>query len=109
MEIKTTYCNVDKLYYIYLNGEQIHHQQTKPTEQELNEAINSDNWAQVFKDMKTKKVRVSDRIYYDMLGAVPPKKQTLNSFYCGECYSDNLYYYFETVNGQRFGQLKPIN
>lgn len=104
-----TYNNVDKLFYIYRGEEQIHHQQTKPTLEDIKEAELSDQWKEVFKQIgEGKKVRVSDRIYYDMLGAVPPIKQTLGSFYCGECYSDNLYYYFETIECKRYGSLKPL-
>jgi hypothetical protein len=103
------YCNIDKLYYIYKGENYIHHQQTKPKYIEWMAAIQSDQWNEVFKQIKEgKKVRVSDRIYYNMLGAVPPIRQTLGSFYCGECYSDNLYYYFETIEGKRYGSLKPL-
>ena len=104
------WCNIDKLYYIELNGEEIHHQQTKPTDAELLEAYLSDQGKAVFETIETgKRVRVSERIYYAILGAVPPKKQTATSFYCGEPYSGNLYYYFEKVNGKCYGQIKKIN
>ena len=44
-----------------------------------------------------------------MLGSVPPIKQTANSFYCGEPYSGNTYYYFEKEqDGFIYGQLKSI-
>lgn len=55
-----------------------------------------------------KKVRVSDRIYFEMLGAVPPIKYTGGSFFCGEPYSGNMHYYFSTEDGKRFGQLKAL-
>ena len=110
MNATIKWCNVDKLFYVYHNDNEIHYQQTKPNETELIEALQSDNWSARFKDMEEgKRVRVSERIYYDMLGCVPPKKQTATSFYCGECYSGNLYYFFEKVDGKCYGQLKPIN
>ena len=109
MNTQIKYCNIDRLFYIEHNGEEIHAQPTKPNETELIEALSSDNWGARFDDMRGgKKVRVSDRIYFDMLGAVPPKKQTANSFFCGEAYSGNLHYYFSLEDGKRYGQLKPI-
>jgi hypothetical protein len=109
MNTEIKWCNVDRLFYIYHNGEEIHHQQTKPNETEVIEALQSDNWKARFDDMREgKRVRVSERIYWDMLGAVPPKKQTATSFYCGEAYSGNYYYYFEKKNGRCYGELKPL-
>ncbi len=108
-EHKITWCNVDRLFYISRNGDDIHHQQEKPTETDIIEALMSDNWEARFNDIKSgKKVRVSDRIYYSMLGSVPPIQQKLGSFYCGEPYSDNLYYFFSTEDGKRYGQLKEL-
>lgn len=109
-KIEISYCNVDKLFYIRRNNEDIHHQKTRPTQTDIIEALMSDNWKARFDDMRGgKKVRVSARIYWDMLGAVPPIKQTANSFYCGEAYSGNLHYYFEREDdGFIYGQLKPI-
>lgn len=110
MKAEVKWCNVDKLFYIYRNDEVIHQQQIHPTATEIGEAFISDEWKARFEDMREgKRVRVSERIYYDMLGSVPPKKQTETSFYCGECYSGNLYFYFEKVDGKCYGQLKPIN
>ena len=108
-EIK--YCNVDRLFYIHYKGEAIHSQKTKPTDFELLEALMSDAWQPRFNDMRERKtVRVSDRIYYDMLGSVPPIKHTSSSFYSGECYSGNLYYFFWIdSDGKRYGKLKTIN
>ena len=104
------YCSIDKGYYIRLNDEDIHFQTEKPNETELIEAIDSDNWDARFKDMNEgKTTRVSIRIYYDILGVVPPIRQTANSFYCGEAYSGNLHHYFFKENGKYFGQLKNIN
>lgn len=105
------FCNVDRLFYIYRNGEEIHAQQTKPNETELIEALKSDNWKQVFEEMKEgKRVRVSMRIYYDILGSVPPIRQTSKSFFCGEAYSGNLHHYFEREeDGKYYGQLKAVN
>ena len=106
-----TYCNVDKLFYIRHNNEDIHYQQTKPNDTDIIEALISDNWKARFDDMGAgKRVRVSTRIYWDMLGSVPPIKQTANSFYCGEPYSGNLYYFFyiDENNGKRYGQLKEL-
>lgn len=111
-KVTITYCNVDKLFYISRNSEEIHSQQTKPTDTDIIEALTSDDWKARFDDMRSgKTVRVSDRIYYDMLCAVPPIKQTANSFYCGECYSGNLYYYFyrDENDGKRYGKLKTIS
>ncbi len=108
-QAEITWCNVDRLFYIRRNGEDIHAQQTKPNDTDIIEALMSDDWQKRFDDMRSgKRVRVSERIYWDMLGAVPPKKQTANSFYCGECYSGDLYYYFEKIEGKVYGQLKSI-
>ena len=109
-QLVLNWCNIDRLFYVELNGQEIHHQQTKPTDAELLEAYLSDQWQAVFDTMRTgERVRVSERVYYEMLGAVPPKKQTATSFYCGEPYSGSLYYYFEKVEGKCYGQLKKIN
>lgn len=109
-KVEITYCNVDRLFYIRRNGKDIHYQQKRPNRNELVEALISDNWDERFKDMrKGKRVRVSQRIYYDMLGSVPPIKQTANSFYCGEAFSGDLHYYFEKCeDGFIYGQLKSI-
>lgn len=110
MSIEVKWCNVDKLFYVHHNGREIHCQKTHPTGMELIDALQSDNWQARFEDMhEGKRVRVSERIYEEMMGAVPPKNITATSFYCGECYSGNLYYYFEKVDGKCYGQLKPIN
>lgn len=104
-----SFCEIDKLFYISYNGEEIHAQPKKPNETEIIEALSSDNWEERFNDMRNgKKVRVSDRIYYQMLGAVPPIKHTQTSFFCGERYSGNLYYFFSKENGKKFGELKAI-
>ena len=34
-----TYCNVDKLFYIRHNNEDIHYQQTKPNDTDIIEAL----------------------------------------------------------------------
>ena len=108
--LKTTYCQTDKLHYVYLNEEVIHYQQTKPNNDDLLSAYTSDQWEPRFDDMRAgERVRVSQRIFDEMLGAVPPKRFTGSSFYCGECYSGNLYYYFEKVDGICYGCLKPIS
>ena len=110
-KVTITYCNVDKLFYISRNGEEIHSQQTRPNETELIEALASDNWKARFDAMRNGyTVRVSDRIYWDMLGSVPPIKQTLNSFYCGEPYSGNKHYFFyrDENDGKRYGKLKQL-
>jgi hypothetical protein len=109
--VDVLYCNVDRLFYIRRNNKVIHYQKTKPNETEIIEALMSDNWKARFDDMREgKRVRVSDRIYWEILGAVPPIKQTANSFYCGEAYSGNLYHYFEKdeQDGKIYGQLKPL-
>lgn len=103
------WCDVDSLFYLHHKGDDIHHQKDKPTQTDIIEALVSDNWDARFKDMKSgKKIRVSDRIYYSMLGSVPPIQHKLGSFYCGEPYSGNLHYYFSTENGKRYGQLKAL-
>lgn len=111
MEAIVKFCNVDNLFNIELNGEEIHHQQTRPNETDIIEAVKSDRWQQRFDEMREgEKVRVSERIYWSMLGSVPPIKQTATSFYCGEPYSGNKYYYFERdEDGKIYGQLKAIN
>ena len=109
-QLVLNWCTIDRLFYIELNGQEIHQQQTKPTDAELLEAYLSDQWDAVFNTMRAgERVRVSERVYYDMLGAVPPKKQNATSFYCGEPYSGSLYYYFEKVDGKYYGQLKSLN
>jgi hypothetical protein len=109
--VTISYCNVDDLFYIRINEEDIHSQQTKPNDTDIIEALMSDNWAARFDEMREgKRVRVSNRIYYDMLCSVPPLKHTANSFFCGEAYIGSLHYYFEVDenNGKRYGQLKNI-
>ena len=109
MNILTKWCNVDRLFYIEYNGEDIHYQKSKPNEAELIEALMSDRWAERFEDMRNgKRIRVSERIYWQMLGSVPPKRQTATSFYCGEEYANGYYYYFEKKNGYCYGQLKQL-
>jgi len=110
-DVKITYSNVDSGFYIIRNDDDLHFQQTMPTDTDIIEALASDNWTARFDDMKEgKTVRVSDRIYYSMLESVPPAKYTSNGFYCGEAYSGNLYYYFyrDENDGKRYGKLKPI-
>jgi hypothetical protein len=110
MSAKITWCNVDRLFYVHHNDEIIHHQRTKPNDTEIIEALISDRWAERFEDMRNgERVRVSERIYWEMLGSVPPIKQTANSFYCGEAYSGSYHHFFEKVNGYCYGQLKPLN
>ena len=99
----------DRLFYINRNKETIHSQKTLPNQMELIEALQSDNWTARFVDMREgKRVRVSDRIYWHMLECVPPIKQNGNSFYNGEAYSGGSYYYFETKDGKRYGELRPL-
>lgn len=109
-KIEVIYCNVDRLFYIRRNGEDIHFQKERPNQTELIEALMSDNWKSRFDEMRSgKKVRVSYRIYLDMLCSVPPINQTANSFYCGEAYSGNKHYFFERNDkGIIYGQLKEI-
>lgn len=107
--VVVTWCNVDRLFYLSNNNADIHHQKEKPNETDIVEALVSDNWESRFEDMRNgKKVRVSDRIFYEMLGSVPPINQKLGSFYCGEPYSRNLHYFFSTEDGKRYGQLKSL-
>jgi hypothetical protein len=108
-KVTVKWCNVDRLFYLNLNGEVIHHQKTKPTETDIIEALMSDSWNARFDDMRSgNKVRVSDRIYYSMLGSVPPIQFKLGSFYCGEAYSGNMYYFFSIEDGKHYGQLKQL-
>lgn len=108
--ITTTYSAVDRLYYVRKNDEVIATIRNKPTESDLIEIEWSDNWQSVFLSIKKgNKTRVSSRIFSEMLGAVPPIQFNGESFYCGECYSGNLYYYFSTdKDGKHYGELKPI-
>ena len=115
LKLEVRFCNVDRLFYIYNENkysgemEEIHAQKTKPTNEEIKEALKSDNWKECFEDMKNGKiVRVSERIFWHMLGSVPPINQTEKSFYNGEAYSGRLHYYFEKKNGFCFGQLKEL-
>lgn len=110
-KIEIAYSNVDRLFYIRRNGEDIHAQKSRPNQTDIIEALKSDNWKARFDDMRSgKKVRVSSRIYWDMLGSVPPIKQTANSFYCGEPYSGKKHYFFylDENDGKRYGQLKEL-
>lgn len=109
-KIEVTYCAIDKLFYIRQNNEDLHYQSTRPTRADIADAIHSDMWTERFNDMRSgKRVRVSARIYYDMLCSVPPKRQTDKSFYCGEAYSGSLHYYFERDdNGVVWGELKAL-
>lgn len=108
-KVAIIYCNVDKLYYIQRNGEDIHHQQTRPSQTDIIEAIKSDNWKARFDEMRDgKKVRVSERIYYHMLGSVPPLKYTPSGFICGEAYSGDVYYHFWKEDSIIYGQLKQV-
>lgn len=108
-QIEITYCNVDRLHYINANGETIHSQINKPTEEEVNLAVQSDEWDKVFNSMREQKTRVSERIYWDMLGCVPPIRHNGSSFFCGEAYSGNKYYFFWKECGFCYGELKAIN
>lgn len=108
-ELVISYSQTDQVFYVFRNGEEIHYQKTKPTNYELTTALLSDEWDHVFKMIKSGyKVRVSERIYWEMMGSVPPIKQTATSFYCGEAYSGTKYYYFEKVDGFCYGQLKEL-
>lgn len=109
-KIEIAYSDVDRLFYIRRNSEDIHAQKTRPTQTDLIEALRSDMWMARFDDMREgKRVRVSRRIYWDMLGSVPPIKQTANSFYCGEPYSGSAHYYFERESdGKIYGCLKNL-
>lgn len=109
--ISVSYCSIDRLYYIRLDGKEIHHQARLPTPADIAEAVVSDDWIARFRDMRQgMRVRVSEHIYYEMMGSVPPINQTATSFYCGEPYSGNKYYYFErAADGFTYGQLKEIS
>lgn len=110
-KITTHCCGVDNLFYIRRNGEDLHAQKSRPTQTDIIEALISDDWKARFDDMRSgKTVRVSARIYFDMLCSVPPIKQTANSFYCGEAYSGNRYYFFylDENDGKRYGKLKEL-
>jgi len=110
-KIEVTYSEVDRLFSIIRNGEDLHAQLLRPTKTDIIEAYASDDWMERFKDMREgKRVRVSARIYWDMLGSVPPLKYTGKSFYCGEAYSGNKHYFFELdeEDGKRYGQLKEL-
>lgn len=108
--IAVSYCSIDRLYYISLDGKQIHHQPRLPTTTDIAGALDSDDWIERFLDMRHgRRVRVSKHIYSEMFGSVPPIHQTAASFYCGEPYSGDKYYYFEKANdGFIYGQLKKL-
>lgn len=114
-----TFCNIDRLFCLsrkeefFQDGETIQSFKELPTTEEIEEAVNSDKWEEVFAQMKEgKRVRVSSRIFHDMLGSVPPLHhywgEEKQSFFCGECYSGNKYYYFERINGIYYGELKEL-
>jgi len=104
-----TFCEVDKMFCISRNNNELHHQKGKPTQTDIIEALMSDNWSSRFEDMRRgKKVRVSDRIYYDMLGSVPPLKAIPDGFVSGEAYSGNTYYHFWREDNFIYGQLKEV-
>lgn len=108
--ISVSYCSIDRLYYIRLDGKDIQHQERLPTPADIAEALVSDDWIERFRDMRQgMRVRVSAHIYYEMMGSVPPINQTATSFYCGEPYSGGYHYYFERANdGLIYGQLKEL-
>ncbi len=105
-----SFCNIDKLIYIYQNDKLIHAQLEQPTETDLVEALQSDDWEHVFKKMRDgERVRVSRRIYDDMLGCVPPIQYKNGSFYVGEAYDGRFHHFFEIEkDGKCYGQLKQL-
>jgi len=108
--LKITFSPIDRLYYITQNDQEIHYQTGKPTEQDIAAAVFSNDWEARFKEIKKgKEVRVSDYIYYSMLESVPPKKHKGNSFFNGECFHANYYYFFEKRDGFCFGSLRDID
>jgi hypothetical protein len=108
--VNVSFCNIDKLFYIYRNEEQIHAQLEQPTETDLVEALQSDDWKHVFEKMRDGyRVRVSMRIYFDMLGCVPPIRYKNGSFYVGEAYAGRFHHFFEREkDGKCYGQLKQL-
>lgn len=108
-KIELSYCNIDKLFYVRRNDEIIHYQKDKPNQTEIVKALGSDDWKSVFDQMRGgKKVRVSYRIYYEMLGCVPPRKTWNNGFAVGEAYDGNIYHHFWKEDGFYYGQLKQL-
>lgn len=112
LHITVNYCGIDRLFYIYSHEATIHTQQTKPTQKDIDDAVLSDQWNARFKDMRNgNEVRVSERILDDMWGSVPPIKVNIKpnmSFFCGEPYAGDYYYYFESKNGFKYGSIKNI-
>lgn len=54
-------------------------------------------------------VEVTEGIYDDMLGSVPPLMYKPNGFIMGECYSGNQYFEFFQKAGKYFGRLTRVN
>lgn len=112
LHITLSYCTVDKLHYIYSHEVTIHTQKKKPTLEDINNAVAADQWNARFKDMRNGiEVRVSERIWDDMFGSVPPINVNVKpnmSFFCGEPYSEDYYYYFESRDGFKYGSIKNI-
>lgn len=109
-EVNITHCSTNDCFLILVNDDVVHEQQSSPTETDVIEAVKSDRWKERFEEMQSgMRTRVSERIYYDMLGAVPPAKYTAKGFYCGEGWSGNLYYLFEKDDdGKYYGELKSL-
>ncbi len=109
-KVSVKYSEIDRLFYIEFQETTIHAQQSQPNETEIIEALISDNWEKRFEAMrKGERVRISNRIYYEMRDSVPPLRFKTNSFYCGEPYSGNYHYYFEIEDdGKRYGLLRKL-
>lgn len=92
-EIK--YSSDNKLFTIYLNNEEIHKQKVKPDDNDILEALRSDNWDLIsLIILQGKTLRVSSRVYWKMFRSAVPIKKTNNSFYCSVPYSKKYHYFF---------------
>jgi hypothetical protein len=87
-----SYCSVDRGFYIRSFGNNIHFQIARPTAQDVNEALKSDDWTEVFKRIGLgKTVRISTRIFHMM--------------HDGN-FNNNYSFWRNPDNGQHFAELK---
>lgn len=67
--------------------------------------INSYNDLKKEVSIKGTFVEVSEQLFYDALGSVPPIYIASNMFQMGEAYSNDLYYTFFSDGGKYYGCL----
>lgn len=114
--IEVRWCNVDQIFYIYLNSEAIHFQQLAPTPEEIEEAIKSDEWVRIINSVKKgARERCSLRMYYHFLECLPHMEYEFKngSFYNSEpvkfTETTTYHYYLEREAGKSYIQLKELN